>query len=129
MSESNSNSNSKLNPNILAKINNNTYETPLTTNNPLCDVIKWLNNGNTVLLYNKYGQWRIYHNNCEKTKNFDNTICCVNCQTVPGILDDGEWDYYIEEDGSNKKCECENNLKTIKELISYKSKNVFMFDV
>ncbi len=123
--------NDKLNPEILENINKKTYDEPISSSNPLADIIQWLKKGDIVFLYNKYKKRLIYHNKCTKIEGgfskFDDRICCIECKSVPGILDDGEWDYYIEQ--GNTKCECISNLETIEELIRSNARNIYMYTV
>ena len=111
-----------------SSINNKLYEEPKTSDNPLKDVMDWLNENNIVVLYNRYNQIQIYHNNCDNCNDYSDRICCANCVSVPGILDKGEWDWYILDKG-NKVCKCKDQLTTINNLIKANSKNVFMFNV
>lgn len=114
---------------MLDNIDKKEYEEPTCTSNQLKDVVVWLQNGSLVVLHNKYGQVQIYHNKCQENPNYDDRICCVNCNSVPGILDKGEWDYYIDnkQKGKNNVCTCKNVLHVVNELIKKKAKNVFLF--
>ena len=114
---------------MINNINKKEYDEPNCTNNQLKDVISWLKNGNLVVLYNKYGQVQVYHNNCQENQNYDDRICCVRCNSVPGILDKGEWDYYIDvkQGGKNNVCTCKNVINVVNELIKRNAKNAFLF--
>ncbi len=110
--------------NILQRINEKSYDVPTTTSNQLSDVLNWLENNSVVILYNKYGQCLKYHNNCANSK-FDDRICCVSCESVPGILEPGEWDWYIDQ--KNAKCTCPNITNVTNNLIKHNAKNVFAY--
>ena len=114
---------------IINNINKQKYDEPNCTKNQLADVIDWLKNGNLVVLHNKYGQVQIYHNKCQENLNYDDRICCICCNIVPGILDNGEWNYYIDikKNGQNNVCTCKNVINVVNELIQKKAKNVFLF--
>jgi hypothetical protein len=113
---------------IITDQNANHSNEPTTSSNPLCDVIRWLKEDIIVILHNKYGQIQIYHNKCSSTQNiYNNKICCVECNTVPGILDKDEWDIYIEEE--NNRCSCKIDLAKINKLINTGASNIHIFSV
>ncbi len=112
-----------------------TYERPITTNNQLVDIINWLKLGDIVVIYNAYGSWRVFHNQCEKqclvsTSDPKPKITCristIYCKTIPGLLDEGEWEYYIKQEG-NSECECLDIVNRINKMMAEKEPNVFNF--
>lgn len=117
----------------LYQIINNFMETtkfvqPKTSTNQLCDIIDWLKLGCIVTIYNRYGKYKIYHNKCLESNNnvSECQIICVNCETFPDLLEEGEWPYYIEN-YPNNKCSCENILNKINDLRNKHAPNVFNF--
>lgn len=115
---------------IIENINSKEYEEPITTNNQLVDVIKWVESGDIVVLYNQYGQLRKYHNKCEENTKYDDRICCIECNKLPGLLDDGEWNYYIENaNNKNKNCTCNNLIKIVNTLIKKNARNVYLYTI
>jgi hypothetical protein len=78
---------------------------PICTSNSLKDVVDWINGGALVYLYAKgnvikYHKCDTYNNTCTKTIH-------INLQTWPDLLDEGEWPWYIEQDG-RLICKCQN---------------------
>jgi len=113
--------------NIIENINSKKYEDPVTTKNQFADVIKWLANGDIVVLYNQYGQLRVYHNKCQENTKYDDRICCIDCKKFPGLLDDGEWNWYIEN-AKNQKCTCNDLINVVNTLIKKNAKNVYLYE-
>lgn len=86
---------------------------PLTSNN-LVDIITWLSAGDYVVVHNQYKVARYFHSKCEGQVCSDEEIqrqlehCRVlylDVASLPGLIDDGEWEYYIKEAG-HKECTC-----------------------
>lgn len=93
----------------------------ITTNNSLADIIGWLRRGAYVVIYSKSG--RFFHK-CSKTtltageiKDYINShrFIYINVSKTPGLLDDGEWNWYINNEGFE---ECKCSLKNISSLSS-----------
>ena len=84
---------------------------PETTSNNLADIIDWLKAGDYVFIHNNYLGGRFFHKNC--TRKFekqaddfaDHRVIFVNVKSMPGLLDKGEWDYYITHEGFDD-CSC-----------------------
>ena len=103
------------------------FETPTTSTNQLLDVIKWLRNGDIVVIFNDSNVFRIFYESDDYLNNLtDRRIIMIDCQTVPGICDDGEWNYYITEAG-NIESTSVDLLQKIRVMIGNKSPNIFSF--
>lgn len=103
------------------------FEVPSTSTNQLLDVIKWLRNGDIVVIFNDNNVFRIFYQSEEYLNNLTNRrIIMIDCQTVPGICDDGEWNYYITEAG-NIESTSVDLLQKIRVMIGNKSPNIFSF--
>lgn len=95
-----------------------TQELILTTNN-LNDVISWLKLGAYVTIYvNRYA--RSFHT-CNKNLSEEEAeeyvkthrFIYINVSKLPGLLDDGEWNYYIKQAGFDE-CDCAIKHKAAK---------------
>ena len=81
------------------------------TSNNLQDVINWLELGAYVVVHTNSA--RFFHKCTKKIlsddeiKEYINThrIIYVNVSKLPGLLDDGEWNWYIKNAGFDE-CEC-----------------------
>ena len=103
------------------------FEAPSTSANQLLDVIKWLRNGDIIVIFNDNNVFRIFYQSEEYLNNLtERRIIMIDCQTVPGICDDGEWNYYITEAG-NIESTSVDLLQKIRVMIGNKSPNVFGF--
>jgi hypothetical protein len=108
------------------ELTNDNLKTPLIlTSNNLKDIINFISQGYYVIIYNK-NYYRCFHNKL-KDDNFrcnglltDDDIndyikthrfIYLNVERMSGLLDDGEWNWYIENEGYNE-CNC-NLLKNI----------------
>jgi hypothetical protein len=105
------------------------YSDPKTSSNNLRDIIDWCNKGNIVCLTANNKKPQIYHKDCESNLDtFENhKVIVIRCK-MAGLLDEGEWEWYIH----NAKicdCKCKNNIDMINDLGSQKKKNLFMFNV
>lgn len=87
-------------------------DTPLTlTSNNLADAIRWLKDDAYVVVHAVNG--RFFHvckgdeMSKEQIQEFLNThrIIYIDVSRHKGLLDDGEWNYYIKEAGFNE-CIC-----------------------
>jgi hypothetical protein len=107
------------------------YEAPVTTTNQLQDILTWLKMKNTiVLIYNEYSNWRIFHveENNDIIENADLSlykIIAIKCQSLPGLLDDGEWEYYIKEHA--KEYNSRTILNKINKMLVDNEKNAFHY--
>lgn len=100
---------------------------PIPSTNQLVDVIGWVRNGDIVVIFNDNNVFRIFYKSNDSIDNLtDKRIMMINCQSVPGICDDGEWNYYIIQDG-NIESNSIDLLQKIRVLIENKSPNVFAF--
>src|SRR5437870_5254724 len=85
---------------------------PVTTSSNLRDIIGWLKEGDYVVIHNNYRYGRYFHAICGSDSCLDNSrIIYVNVSSMPSLLNEGEWDYYIEKEG-NKECQCHLKEKT-----------------
>lgn len=87
-----------------------------TTTNTLADIIRWLKAGAYIVIHSKNG--RFFHK-CTKTtltthevKNYldNHRFIYINVSKLPGLLDNGEWNWYITHAGFD---ECKCSLKDI----------------
>ena len=83
----------------------------VTTRNNLADIINWLKAGAYVIVHNK--NERFFHK-CTKTtltadeiKDYvdSHRFIYVNVSKMLGLLDDGEWNWYIIHEGFDE-CKC-----------------------
>lgn len=105
-----------------------TGELEVTKNN-LADIIGWLKKGHYVVIYDSFG--RFFHK-CSKTAMTkeesdlymdSHRFIYVNVSKIPGLLDDGEWNWYIKDAGFD---ECTCSIKNICSTISNaKYKTIF----
>ena len=104
------------------ELTNDNLKTPLIlTSNNLKDIINFISQGYYVIIYNK-NYYRCFHNKLkDDNHNFrcnglltDNDIndyikthrfIYLNVERMSGLLDDGEWNWYIENEGYNE-CNC-----------------------
>lgn len=70
----------------------------VTTKNQLADVIQWLKIGHYVVLQSNLRS-RVFFGKEDAENTFDKATIVVSCETVPGILDEGEWEWYINDAG------------------------------
>ena len=85
---------------------------PQTTSNNLRDILDWLKEGDYVVIHNNYRSGRFFHANCRPQSCLDTSrVIYVNVSSLPGLLDQGEWDYYITEGGFDE-CHCHLREKT-----------------
>lgn len=91
-------------------------EAPKHNGNDLSSVISWINNGDYVVLHSPvHGCSRFFHSNCENSANSrileTNRVIYIDVTKIPGLCDDGEWEYYIKSSSTGVDCTC--NLKNI----------------
>lgn len=81
------------------------------TDNNLADVIQWLKKGHYVIIHSQYG--RFFHDcslqfcNEDQIEEFLNhhRIIYLDVSSHSSLLDDGEWNVYIEGAGF-QECKC-----------------------
>lgn len=109
------------------QVQNMEFENPTITTNQLADVLGFLNKGDIVVIFNDSNIFRIFYKSKESIENLtDKRIILIDCQTVPGICDDGEWNYYITEAG-NIESTSVDLLQKIRVMIGNKNPNIFSF--
>jgi hypothetical protein len=73
-------------------------EEPLvTTTNNLRDIIDWLRIGHIVCIH-AFGN-SIFYSNPDSQKDDSQKLIYIDVEKNPGLLDEGEWPYYIEREG------------------------------
>ena len=90
-----------------------------TTNN-LLDIVTWLKKGYMICIYNKQKSI-IYYSKENIDIITDEKIIYIDVSKNPGLLDDDEWPYYIEREGTLRYKNREN-LPTITD-------NIFHFTI
>lgn len=70
----------------------------VTTSNQLHDIIEWLQLGHYVVLKSKNAN-RVFLGDKNAQNDYDKASIIVECVTCPGLLDDGEWNWYINRGG------------------------------
>lgn len=85
---------------------------PHQTGNSLRDIIDWIKQGDFIILHHQGLYARYYHQCSEKSAKY--RIIYINIINYPDLLNDGEWPWYIEDEGCTL-CNCEIKTK-IKEL-------------
>jgi hypothetical protein len=87
---------------------------PTITNNSLKDIIDCLNLGDVVVLTIGLCIKRIHHKCNDKEMDNDKImeylskrrVIFIDLQKMPGLADDGEWNYYFEIQKDVKSCTC-----------------------
>jgi hypothetical protein len=117
------------NDKMIDNLQNDNLKTPLIlTSNNLKDIIDFISKGYYVIIYKK-SYYRCFHNKLtDDNHNFrckglltDDDInkyikthrfIYLNVERMSGLLDDGEWNWYIENEGYNE-CNCKlfNNIQ------------------
>ena len=76
------------------------------TNNSLIDVIEWLKEGAYVVVHDHFRSGRYFHYKCPgKEKLEELRVVYLDVESMKGLLGDGEWEYYIKEEGI-AECTC-----------------------
>ena len=99
---------------------------PECSPNNLKDIIEWLKMGDIVVLHsgNKYGQ--IYHR-CSETTSLENIrVIYVDVANHASLLDEGEWPWYIINQGHTSLCDCD--LKS-DALNAVKVPHIYRFEI
>ncbi len=108
-------------------ITKNIFEAPTPSTNQLKDIIDWLNEGDIVVITNNFGKYYTFHNKCNEVTDISQSrVIVIVCETLPGLLDVGEWEYYIRGT-KNDDCRCGDIISKINEGIKNKLPNVFVF--
>ena len=69
------------------------------TNNTLADIIRFLQEGNIVCLHcNKYG-YHYYYSVSSCTNITDEKLIYINIESMPSLIEDEEWPWYILSEG------------------------------
>lgn len=99
------------------------------TDNNLLDVINWLKLGAYVVIHTDYA--RFFHKCSEKNLSEievdeylkHHKIIYINVSKLPGLLDDGEWNWYITNAGFDEcKCSVKNTLSNLNLTLPYCTK-------
>ena len=94
------------------------------TTNSLQDIIGWLKKGYMICIYSKRKSIFYYSREIIQTIT-DEKIVYIDVQSNPGLLDDDEWPFYIEEEGFrryDRRYESRKNIPT-------KTDNIFHFKI
>jgi hypothetical protein len=84
----------------------------ITTDNQLRDIIGWLKLGHHVVLTSKYNQ-RMFFGNEAAQNEYEKITIQIRCEQLPGLLDEGEWEWYITDAGHKEhKITDENKEET-----------------
>jgi hypothetical protein len=79
------------------------------TNNNLLDIINWLKLGAYVIIHTNYARFFHKCSNLSESEVDDyikqHRFIYVNVSKLPGLLDDGEWNWYITNAGFDE-CKC-----------------------
>jgi hypothetical protein len=81
---------------------------PEVTTNNLKDIIDWLKLGDIVVLTNQNIVHYIFHD-CKCTDINSVRTIKIDCQKIPNLLLEDEWNWYINDAGF-KQCKCVNNV-------------------
>lgn len=92
---------------------------PKTTGNNLRDVVDWLGLGDYIVMYDDSGRERKWCPCCSSGRGIakiedvpaqlekQRTIY-LRIKSMPGLLDEGEWEWYIKNEGF-EECTCQIN--------------------
>ena len=79
----------------------------VTTTNNLADIIGWLQKGYYIIIHSH--RMRCFHrcNHIDDIQSYINNtrFIYVDVDRMQGLLDDGEWEWYIKREGFNE-CTC-----------------------
>ena len=79
-------------------------DAPQCTSNNLVDIINWLKEGDVVTLHTEHK--KIKFHNCTLFPNKVKRTIYVNVSSMPALMDESEWPYYILGTNGNKYCDC-----------------------
>lgn len=111
--------------------NNSRLECPDVTGGHLSNIVKWLKLGDICLLHYKFKNGQIWHYNCSGKQDLtedelDNIrVIWYEAKTAPGILNEGEWPYYLKTAGISR-CKCSLSKLVVNPKICAK-KNLYVF--
>jgi hypothetical protein len=99
---------------------------PESTDNDLIDIHNWLKLGDYVILHANMRTGRAFHACCsgqvltdDQVKTFlENTrVIYVDVSDWPGLLNDGEWEWCLKQEGHHEcTCELKNRVTRKKDL-------------
>jgi hypothetical protein len=70
----------------------------------LVQAINFINEGNVFVLYSPTNNnMRAFVKNIKNMDIDTQPMIYLNCDTWPGLLDDGEWDFYLTQDKENSE--------------------------
>jgi len=101
---------------MIFKMDNLNKPIKIYGNNSLLNIMNWLQSGAYVIIHNENG--RFFHK-CRKENLRDDEIkdyinnhrfIYIDVSKMPGLLEDGEWNWYIKNGGFD---ECECSLKEV----------------
>ena len=74
------------------------------TSNNLVDIIRWVHEGNIVITHTT-SACRVFHAlpDLDQQSLDQVRVLYVDCNSHPGLLDDGEWECYIKASGNDVK--------------------------
>jgi len=78
-------------------------------NTPLHNIRCWLEDGNIIVLHNNGRYSKTF---CNKNNSNGKYVIYINFNPSPDVLDDGEWPYYITNEGYTQI----SNLDTLENL-------------
>lgn len=100
------------------------------SSNSLHDVCEWLKEGAYVIIHNNYINGRYFHHRCPQTnekmeknqfllqQDVKFPVVYLDVKSMPGLLDDGEWEWYIKNEANSNECTC-----FLKDYLSHLSKS------
>ena len=89
-------------------------ESPACTTNNLRDIIDWLQLGDYVIIHCHGKNGRFFHTKCAGSELSEDQVqpfleqarvISIDVNDMPGLLDEGEWEYYIKREG-HQECTC-----------------------
>lgn len=86
------------------------FKHPITSNT-LVDVLAWLEEGAYLVLHDHFKRGRYFHKKCDRDNEDEVSnlrVIYLDVDRLPGLLDEGEWDWYIKQ----KAAECTCRLKS-----------------
>ena len=63
----------------------------------LTEILKWLGDGDCFCIYTSYSGRCFYKT--QEVDKIEGRMIYLDVSSHPGLLDDGEWNYYIKEGG------------------------------
>ena len=87
------------------------FEQPKPSGNDLKDIIDWITLGDCVIIYCG-NRSRTFHK--DGNISHDKRVIYIDVAKLPGLLDDGEWNWYIEDAG-HRECDFDPDYVPTKE--------------